>query len=59
MSAALSGSYSLSANQIGLPVSMFTIHKQIFESYDKDSQIWLHPKAELFMQYEEEPDAPQ
>ena len=28
-SAALSGSYSLSANQIGLPMSFFTIHKDV------------------------------
>jgi len=29
ISAALSGSYSLSSNQIGLPISIFTIHKSI------------------------------
>lgn len=29
ISAALSGSYSLSANQIGIPWSIFTIHKSI------------------------------
>jgi hypothetical protein len=39
MSAALSGSYSLSANQIGFPMSVFTIHKDI--PYDQ----WLCKEA--------------
>ena len=29
MSAAVAGSYSLSANQIGFPFSIFAIHKEI------------------------------
>lgn len=40
--AAVSGSFSLSANQIGITNSVFVIHKEILEGGGKT---WLHPHA--------------
>jgi peptide deformylase len=39
LSAAASGSYSLSANQIGIANAVFVIHKQLTDG------LWLHPEA--------------
>lgn len=39
LSAAASGSYSLSANQIGISNAAFIIHKRLQEG------VWLHPEA--------------
>lgn len=39
LSAAASGSYSLSANQIGISNAAFVIHKHLTDG------LWLHPEA--------------
>ena len=40
--AAVSGSYSLSSNQVGITNSVFVMHKGIIEGEGND---WLHPHA--------------
>jgi peptide deformylase len=58
ISAALAGSYSLSANQIGLPMSMFAIHKQVLASNFRANQLWLHPNALIMDQQKAEEENP-
>lgn len=47
MSAANSGSYSLSANQIGISSAMFVIHKELLDNQSRafEEMRWLHDKA--------------
>ena len=47
LSAAVSGSYSLSANQLGISSAIFVMHKNLFDSSSEVSKQkqWLHPDA--------------
>ena len=47
LSAAYSGSYSLSSNQLGIPNSVFVMHKEILDQQSAAFQdkLWLHPDA--------------
>ena len=55
LSAAYAGSYSLSANQIGVSSSVFVIHKEILDQNSTafKEKLWLHPLA-----YEKQEEAP-
>lgn len=47
LSAAHSGSYSLSSNQIGLSNALFVMHKELFDNTSRTflDKRWLHPDA--------------
>ena len=47
LSAATAGSYSLSANQLGIPNAAFVMHKDLLDRTSEAYQEkrWLHPEA--------------
>ena len=47
LSAAHAGSYSLSANQLGISNSIFVMHRQLLDDTTDEvrDKIWLHPEA--------------
>ena len=47
LSAAHSGSYSLSANQIGIPNAIFVMHKELFDKTSSTflDKMWMHPNS--------------